>query len=81
VLPVTPQQMLLHALRPLEQNDPSFLIANVPLDRRASFTKSNGQAAEGLAAKFKTLTVNSPCTDGENACLNTGEFAQCSNGT
>lgn len=43
---------------------------------RASFTLANGQAAQALNAKFATLTAGSPCTSGENACIN-GAFAQC----
>ncbi|KIM87255.1 hypothetical protein PILCRDRAFT_4440 [Piloderma croceum F 1598] len=58
----------------------AILVSASAYDRRASFTKSNGQTAKALAAKFKTLTVNSPCTDGENVCLNNGDFAKCSNG-
>jgi len=58
----------------------SFLIANVPINRRDSFTEANGQAAKALEEKFKTLTVDSPCTDGENVCLSNGDFAQCANG-
>jgi hypothetical protein len=57
----------------------SFLIANVPLDRR-SFVEENGKEAEALEQKFKTLTAESPCTDGENVCLSNGDFAQCANG-
>lgn len=58
----------------------SFLMANFPLDRRASFTKANGEAAKALQEKFKSLTASSPCTAGESACLSNGDFAQCDNG-
>jgi len=58
----------------------SFLIASVSLDRRASFTKANGQVATALQAQFATLTESSPCTSGQNACLQDGKFAQCVGG-
>ncbi|KAI0761187.1 hypothetical protein BD413DRAFT_495798 [Trametes elegans] len=47
--------------------------------RRASFTQQNGRDALALNQKFATLNANSPCTAGENACVN-NEFAQCVNG-
>ncbi|KAH9975209.1 hypothetical protein BJV74DRAFT_798804 [Russula compacta] len=43
------------------------------------FAAQNGQDAQALNQKFQTLTPDSPCTDGENACVN-GQFAQCSGG-
>jgi len=48
-------------------------------ERRAAFTLANGQKAKALNAKFATLSENSPCTSGENACVG-GKFAQCANG-
>ncbi|CAK5264987.1 unnamed protein product [Mycena citricolor] len=48
------------------------------LDRRVD-AKANGEAAIALNAKFATLTANSPCTEGEDACV-TGQVAQCVNG-
>jgi len=47
--------------------------------RRASFTLANGQQAIKENASFKTLTANSPCTAGQDACV-TGQFAQCVSG-
>jgi hypothetical protein len=58
----------------------AVLVSASPFNKRASFTEANGQAAQALTAKFATLTESSPCTEGENACLNDGRFAQCSNG-
>ncbi|KAF9525167.1 hypothetical protein CPB83DRAFT_564277 [Crepidotus variabilis] len=43
------------------------------------FKQANGQAAQGLNAKFAGLTADSPCTAGENACVK-GGFAQCVGG-
>jgi len=45
----------------------------------ASFTLSNGQAAQKLNAKFTTLKASSSCTAGSQACVN-GGFAQCVGG-
>lgn len=39
----------------------------------------NAQDAQALNAKFQTLTANSGCESGENACIGTA-FAQCVNG-
>ncbi|KAJ7139556.1 hypothetical protein C8R44DRAFT_727594 [Mycena epipterygia] len=47
--------------------------------RRASFDLANGQAAIAQNAQFATLTATSPCTEGENACVNQA-FAQCVSG-
>jgi hypothetical protein len=44
-----------------------------------SFKLQNGKDAQGLNAKFATLTAGSACTDGEEACVDSG-FAQCVNG-
>ncbi|KAH9942288.1 uncharacterized protein BXZ73DRAFT_41017 [Epithele typhae] len=46
---------------------------------RADFTLQNGQDAIAQNAQFATLTASSPCTSGQNACVN-NEFAQCVNG-
>ncbi|PPQ90738.1 hypothetical protein CVT25_010126 [Psilocybe cyanescens] len=43
------------------------------------FRLANGQDAQALNAKFATLSANSACTAGENACIK-GSFAQCVNG-
>ncbi|KAI0628207.1 hypothetical protein C8Q77DRAFT_479082 [Trametes polyzona] len=47
--------------------------------RRAEFTLKNGQDAIALNDKFKTLTENSPCQTGEQACVS-DKFAQCVGG-
>lgn len=51
----------------------------VAMDRRAAFSLKNGQDAQALNRKFQTLTADSPCTAGENGCVN-GQFAQCVGG-
>ncbi|KAI0318731.1 hypothetical protein OF83DRAFT_913987 [Amylostereum chailletii] len=43
------------------------------------FLLQNGQDAIALNNKFATLTANSPCTAGENACVD-NKFAQCVSG-
>jgi len=43
------------------------------------FTLQNGKDAKALNAKFASLTPNSPCNDGESACVGTS-FAQCVGG-
>lgn len=55
------------------------LVSAGAIDRRAAFTEQNGQDAQALNAKFQSLTADSPCTDGESACVN-GGFAQCVGG-
>jgi len=45
----------------------------------SSFLLSNGQAAQKLNAQFASLTTDSTCTEGTNACVN-GDFAQCVSG-
>ncbi|KAI0672968.1 hypothetical protein C8Q78DRAFT_1137419 [Trametes maxima] len=47
--------------------------------RAAPFVLQNGKDAQALNRKFQTLTTDSPCQPGENACVN-GNFAQCANG-
>lgn len=44
--------------------------------RRAAFTVQNGKDAIALNAKFASLTPNSTCKTGEEACVNKA-FAQC----
>lgn len=53
--------------------------APAPAADAKPFTLSNGQDAQALNAKFATLTADSPCTDGDQACVN-GGFAQCVGG-
>ncbi|KDR80530.1 hypothetical protein GALMADRAFT_240832 [Galerina marginata CBS 339.88] len=53
--------------------------AQTPSGGASGFKLSNGQAAQKLNAKFASLTPNSPCTAGENACIGTA-FAQCVDG-
>jgi len=43
------------------------------------FQKANALAAQQLNAKFATLTEDSACNAGDNACIN-GQFAQCVSG-
>jgi hypothetical protein len=43
------------------------------------FKLQNGKDAQALNAKFATLNANSPCTDGDSACIGTN-FAQCVGG-
>ncbi|KZT06246.1 uncharacterized protein LAESUDRAFT_812852 [Laetiporus sulphureus 93-53] len=47
--------------------------------RDSSFLLANGEEAIAQNAQFATLTVNSSCTSGTDACVNS-EFAQCVNG-
>jgi len=54
-------------------------ISATPVERRASFSLSNGQQAQQLNAQFASLTADSSCTAGQNACVQ-GQFAQCVNG-
>lgn len=49
------------------------------LSSRQDVNLQNGQDAIALNNKFKTLTANSPCQAGDQACINNG-FAQCVNG-
>ncbi|CAG8762656.1 26486_t:CDS:2, partial [Dentiscutata erythropus] len=41
--------------------------------------KENADQADAENEKFSSLTPDSPCKIGQNACVN-GEFAQCPNG-
>ncbi|KAJ8494940.1 hypothetical protein ONZ45_g13065 [Pleurotus djamor] len=43
------------------------------------FTLANGQEAKALNAQFPSLSEDSPCQDGQNACIQ-GKFAQCVGG-
>ncbi|KAH9173996.1 proline-rich protein [Lactarius sanguifluus] len=60
---------------------PSPAPSNTPSssDSKKGFAVQNGQDAQALNEKFKTLTADSSCTDGENACVG-GDFAQCVGG-
>ncbi|KAH9038264.1 hypothetical protein EDB84DRAFT_1560385 [Lactarius hengduanensis] len=49
------------------------------VNRRAAFTLQNGLDAQALNRKFQSLTPDSSCTDGENACVN-GQLGQCVGG-
>ncbi|KAI0079860.1 hypothetical protein K474DRAFT_1639074 [Panus rudis PR-1116 ss-1] len=44
------------------------------------FQLQNGQDAQKLNAQFASLTADSQCNDGDNACLSDGSFAQCVGG-
>lgn len=50
-----------------------------PAGGAGGFKLQNGQDAQALNKKFAGLTSSSPCTAGENACVN-GGFAQCVGG-
>lgn len=52
--------------------------ASAPADAKP-FTLQNGKDAQALNLKFASLTADSTCTDGENACVGTA-FAQCVGG-
>ncbi|KAH9990181.1 hypothetical protein BJV77DRAFT_947759 [Russula vinacea] len=45
----------------------------------SGFKVQNGKDAQALNQKFQSLTADSPCTDGEQACVQ-GQFAQCQGG-
>ncbi|KII84968.1 hypothetical protein PLICRDRAFT_57463 [Plicaturopsis crispa FD-325 SS-3] len=45
----------------------------------SGFQAQNGKDAQALNAKFATLTADSACTDGDQACVS-GGFAQCVGG-
>jgi len=46
----------------------------------SGFKLQNGEDAIKLNAQFASLTASSPCTDGQQACVN-GGFAQCVGGS
>lgn len=46
---------------------------------KGGFKLQNGKDAQAETAKDASLTPDSPCTAGQNACINE-QFAQCSNG-
>ncbi|KAN0138043.1 hypothetical protein V8E53_003932 [Lactarius tabidus] len=50
-----------------------------PSPASSGFQAQNGKDAQQLNEQFKTLTADSPCTDGQSACIN-GDFAQCVGG-
>jgi len=52
---------------------------STPSSGSKGFAVQNGKDAQALNQKFQSLTPGSPCTDGENACVN-GGFAQCVGG-
>ncbi|KAL0953726.1 hypothetical protein HGRIS_004916 [Hohenbuehelia grisea] len=45
----------------------------------SDFKLQNGKDAQALNAKFASLTASSPCSEGDNACVD-GGFAQCVGG-
>ncbi|KAJ7504442.1 hypothetical protein B0H11DRAFT_1982359 [Mycena galericulata] len=51
-------------------------IAASPSASASNFHLQNGLDAQKLNAQFQTLTANSSCTEGEQACIGTS-FAQC----
>lgn len=52
--------------------------ALIGLAAAQEFRKKNADDAEKLTEDFKSLTPNSPCQDGTNACIK-DQFAQCVN--
>ncbi|KAF8225526.1 hypothetical protein L208DRAFT_1305895 [Tricholoma matsutake] len=57
----------------------STVTASVVSAGSGGFRLQNGKDAQKLNAQFATLTANSPCTAGINACIGSS-FAQCVNG-
>jgi len=58
------------------------VVSAIPLSRRgvdAATALSNGQLAQKQNSQFATLSADSSCTSGTNACVQ-GQFAQCANG-
>lgn len=55
-------------------------VSSASASSSGSFQLQNGQAAQGLNAKFATLTANATCNEGDQACIN-GGFAQCVSGS
>jgi hypothetical protein len=47
--------------------------------RAAAFALKNGQDAQALNQKFQSLSSSSPCSSGEQACVQ-GQLAQCVGG-
>jgi len=66
---------------PAPTSPPTSAPSNVATASSATsgFQLANGQAAQKLNAYFATLTPNSACTEGQNACVN-NNFAQCIEG-
>ncbi|KAE9409371.1 hypothetical protein BT96DRAFT_953702 [Gymnopus androsaceus JB14] len=48
--------------------------------RRDATALANGQATITLNTQYQSLTTSSPCTEGEDACVN-GKFSQCVSGS
>jgi hypothetical protein len=61
---------------PAANTSPSPAAAN---SSASGFKAQNGKDAQALNQKFQALTPASPCTNGEQACVN-GQFAQCVGG-
>jgi len=53
--------------------------ATTPASTGSGFQADNGRQAQQQNQEFASLTTSSPCTAGENACINQ-QFAQCVNG-
>lgn len=70
---------------PTTSNSPPSSVNNAAtpvteISATSVFTLQNGKDAQILNAKFATLTANSPCESGDQACIGNG-FAQCVNGS
>jgi len=59
----------------------STLLASAasPYSKRESYLQQNGPAAEALNNQYASLTPDSSCTDGEDACVQ-GKFGHCYQG-
>ncbi|KAF8074997.1 hypothetical protein FPV67DRAFT_1727256 [Lyophyllum atratum] len=60
-------------------NNAAAVAPAAPAPVGGDFKLQNGKDAQKLNAKFASLTANSACTTGDQACIGTG-FAQCVNG-
>ncbi|KAI0291651.1 hypothetical protein B0F90DRAFT_1812095 [Multifurca ochricompacta] len=58
---------------------PAVGSSSPPASGAKGFAVQNGKDAQALNVKFQSLTADSSCTDGENACVG-GNFAQCVGG-
>lgn len=73
-MPSSVPSMSMPASSPASMPTPS-----VSNSQPGSFQLQNGKDAQMLNAMFSTLTPNSSCTDGQDACVS-GGFAQCVGG-
>jgi hypothetical protein len=74
-----PSNMNMPAGTPAASSPASMPTPSVSNSQPGSFQLQNGKDAQMLNAMFSTLTPNSSCTDGQDACVS-GGFAQCVGG-